>query len=74
MIDKKDLDKLSFQGIGLAFIIFGAIVTAFGLAAWVLRLCGFSSMGTFPFFKVLGAIVIIGLGYIILQLEFLRKK
>ena len=70
---KRDFNKISFAGVGLAFILIGAIVTAFGLAGWLIQALGGQVMA-FPFFKAMGGFVIIGLGYLILELELLRKK
>ena len=74
MFSKRDYDKISFKGVGLAFIIFGVLILGFALAAWVLRYFGFDSICAFPFFKVIGGATIIGFGYLILEIELLRKK
>lgn len=74
MFTKRDYDKISFQGVGLALILFGVVVTGFAAAAWVLQLFGMHTISALPFFKVMGGIMILGLGYVILELELLRKK
>lgn len=73
MFSKKDYDKISFGSVGLAFIVFGALICGFAFAAWVLRYLGYT-ISAFPFFKVIGGAIVIGLGYIILEIELLRKK
>ena len=74
MFTKRDYNKISFHGVGLALILFGAIVCAIGLAAWLVSAFGGGSILVFPFFKVMGGVVILGIGYIILEIELLRKK
>ena len=74
MFKKRDYDKISFVSIGQIFILLGAITCAFALAAWLLQFFGYPVMCAFPFFKVIGAAIIIGLGYLILEIELLRRK
>lgn len=74
MFTKRDYDKISFRGVGLAMILFGAIVCAIGLASWLITALGFGTTLAFPFFKAMGGVVILGIGYLILELELLRKK
>lgn len=75
MFTKRDYEKISFMGVGMAFILFGAIVFAFAITAWILQFFGYTTLNcAFPFFKAIGSVVIIGLGYLILEIELLRKK
>lgn len=74
MFSKRDYNKISFHGVGLALILFGAIICAIALAAWITSALGFGSILAFPFFKVMGGVVILGIGYLILEVELLRKK
>lgn len=74
MLIKRDYHKISFESVGLAFILFGAIVFAFALAAWTLQFLGISTFCAFPFFKVIGAAIVMGFGYLILEIELLRRK
>ncbi|MGA2666631.1 MAG: hypothetical protein ABSE91_00895 [Patescibacteria group bacterium] len=74
MFSKRDYNKISFLGVGLALILFGAIVCAIGLASWLITAFGLGTTLAFPFFKVMGGVVILGIGYIILEIELLRKK
>lgn len=73
MFKKRDYNKISFMGVALALILFGAFICGFALAAWILRFFGVF-VGALPFFKVIGGLVILALGYIILEIELLRKK
>ena len=74
MFKKRDYDKISFESVGLVFILFGAITLAFALAAWLLQFFGVATLCAFPFFKVIGAAMVVGFGYLILEIELLRKK
>lgn len=74
MFSKRDFNKISFYGVALALILFGAVIAAIGLAAWFLSAMGFGTICAYPFFKVMGGVVILGIGYIILEVELLRKK
>lgn len=74
MFFKRDYDKISFRGVGLAFILFGMLICGFAFAAWFLRYFGFDNICALPFFKVMGGVMIIGIGYLILEVELLRKK
>jgi hypothetical protein len=73
-LTKRDFAKISFYGIGLVFILFGALICGIAFASWLLSMLGFASILALPFFKVMGGIIIIGLGYIILEVELLRKR
>lgn len=73
MLTKRDYNKISFVGVGLFFIIVGAVVVAFGLAGWLIQVSGGQVMA-YPFFKAIAGMILIGLGYLILEIELLRKK
>lgn len=74
MFSKRDYDKISFRAVGIALILFGVIICAIALAAWFLLLLGYDGILAFPFFKVIGGVIIIGLGYLVLEAELIRKK
>ena len=74
MFLKRDYDKISFRGVGLALIIFGVLICGAALAAWLLRYFGYENVCALPFFKVIGGVIIIGIGYLVLEVELLRKK
>lgn len=72
---KKHEDK-KFQSVGIAFILIGATIFAIGFGSWLVNI----SMGenaieiTYPFVKAMGALQIIALGYIIMELDLIRHK
>jgi len=75
MFYNRNYDKISFKGVGMAFILFGAIGFAFAIAAWFLQFLGYGEFEcAFPFFKAIGLALVIGMGYLILELELFRKK
>lgn len=70
---KKDAET-SFYGVALSFIIFGTIIFVFGLISWYISAVGGISILSFPFLKVIGGLIIMALGYILLEIEIIRKK
>lgn len=72
-MSSKNFQDASFFGISIFLIIMGAIIFVFGLTAWYLTGVSGISIMAFPFFKVIGGLMIIALGYIVLELELLRK-
>ena len=75
MVTKEDYAKASFKGVAIAFILFGAAIFAVSLVFWFFSY--FWSMGcsmAYPFFKALAGLMVMGVGYIILELEILRMK
>ena len=73
MFGKKDYDKITFRGVALLFILVGAGLLAFGLVEWILNLWYVYSFVS-PSAKFIGGALIAGVGYIILELELLRRK
>lgn len=69
----KDANKVSFLGVAIIFILSGATILALGLVMWLFNVCGDASF-SIPSSKVIGGLVILALGYIVLELELLRKK
>lgn len=63
-----------FLGVALAFILVGAFILAYGLVAWLYNFLSAANLLNTPSSKVLGGLVVIGLGYVILELELVRKK
>lgn len=74
MFTKRDYNKISFHGVGLLLIFVGAIIVAVALASWMVLLFGGISVCADPIFKAMGGFIILGLGYLILEIELLRKK
>ncbi len=74
MFRKKDHQK-SFYSVAMALIITGIIILGLGLAGWVMNYFSFDFCYlTIPSLKVMGGLVILSLGYIILELDLLRQK
>lgn len=64
-----------FAGIAIMFILLGAIVFTIGAVTWFYNMIiGSNSIITFPGFKAISGLLIIGIGYIILELELIRLK
>jgi hypothetical protein len=70
----KNLKDVSFFGVSIFLILTGALIFVFGLMAWYLTGVSGMTVMAFPFFKVIGGLIIIALGYVVLELELLRKK
>lgn len=64
----------SFVAVAMTMIIIGAAILAFGLVGWLTNVSANELIVAFPSLKVMGGLVIIGLGYIQLELGLLRKK
>jgi len=75
MFRRRDFNKISFKGVGMALILFGIVIFSASLAEWILISCGATArLIAYPFFKAICGIMILGVGYIILELELLRDK
>jgi hypothetical protein len=70
----REHDAKSFIGVAIAFIIVGAAIFAFGSVAWLVNAIGESVVIAIPSIKIMGGILIMLLGYIMLELELMRKK
>lgn len=66
--------KLPFRGVALSLIVVGAVIATIGAVAWVMS--AMWNVGTIsqPFGKVIGGVVILALGYVVLELELTRCK
>ena len=73
-MDLEKSRKRSFFGVAMAIILAGAIIFSIGLVAWILNSYSNSLIITNPTIKAMGGLMIIGIGYIILILEEIRKK
>ncbi len=73
MFFHKREDK-SFVAVAMTMIMIGAAIVAFGLVGWLVNVSNAENVIAFPSMKVIGGFVIIGLGYIQLELGLLRKK
>ena len=71
MLQPLDPHKPYFRAVALALILFGAAIVAGGLAELILNI--FLDFGFFaPAFKIIGGALVLGMGYIQLELELLR--
>lgn len=73
MFTKKGSDH-SFYGVAVLVIILGVVIFTYGLSAWLFNIFSIDAGFYFPSFKVIGGATILALGYIILELEMLRRK
>ena len=61
------------MGVAIATLFAGAAIFAIGLAELGTNLWGGTSFSN-PFFKVIGGLIVVSLGYIHLELEIQRTK
>lgn len=61
----------TFYGVAIALIIVGAAIFVVGAIQALLQTLAGWGFG-WPFGKVIGGLIILGMGYVILQLELLR--
>ena len=73
MCFKPDPNK-GFYGVAMFLIILGIIVFAYGVVAGVYNYAVNQICFAFPAAKAVGGLIVMSLGYIILELELLRKK
>jgi len=70
---KRDPEKIGFSGVALFIIFAGIVVFSAGLVMWLFNYFGNTAFN-FPASKIIGGLIVIALGYIVLELELLRKK
>ena len=70
---ERDPSKISFRGVALLLILAGATIFAMGIVMWLFNYFG-DTIFSFPSTKVIGGLIVLALGYIALELEFIRKK
>ena len=68
-----DNHKPYFQGVAIATLLSGAAILALGIVELAMNIWGTSDYSA-PFFKIIGGLAVISLGYIHLELEMLRIK
>lgn len=73
MFSKKGSEH-SFYGVAMLVIVLGVIIFTYGAAAWLFNVFSIDSGFYFPSFKVVGGLIVLTLGYIMLELEMLRRK
>ena len=69
----KNRKNVSFFGVSIALILSGAIILSVGAVMWLFNVYGDSSFAM-PSAKVIGGLVVMALGYIQLELEWIRTK
>lgn len=69
----KDRSKISFLGVGMFLILVGAAIFALGIVMWLFNYFGTSAFNA-PSQKVIGGLVVLGIGYIALEIELMRTK
>ena len=70
---KRNFDTVTFWGVAMAIILTGIFVFAYGGATWIGNYY-YQTNYALPSLKIIGGLVIMALGYIILELEILRRK
>jgi hypothetical protein len=66
--------KKNFADVGIALILCGVIFLVYGIVGGVYNLFSQAICVAFPAAKAIGGLIIMGLGYLILELESLRAK
>ncbi len=70
---KFEADKAYFYPVALGFILIGATIFALGGVEWLFNYFGDYSFHN-PLAKFIAGIVVMGIGYIHLELEMIRTK
>jgi hypothetical protein len=69
----KDGKRISFLGVAIAFILLGSFCFAVGMVEWLFNY--YAQFGFFlPILKGFGGLMLLGFGYIILELELMRLE
>jgi len=72
-----DLEKkkaATFFGVAILMILIGASLFAIGGVSWAVNSYYNTTVVSIPSIKIMGGLVTMALGYIILELELIRKK
>jgi hypothetical protein len=69
----KNRKNVSFFGIGIVLILSGAIILSTGTVMWLFNVCSNSTFAM-PSAKIIGGLIVLALGYIQLELEWIRTK
>ena len=73
MLFGKREDK-SFMAVAIAMIVAGVAIFVFGALGWWVNVSANETLIVFPSMKVIGGLIVMGLGYIQLELGLLRHK
>lgn len=74
MFRKRNGKEISFLGVAMAIILFGAAIFAIGVISWIFNMVLGKTCFSFPMFKSAFGVVILALGYIVLELELMRRE
>jgi len=64
----------TFFGVAILLILIGAALFSIGGVSWVVNCYDKTTVVSIPSLKLMGGLVVMALGYIILELELIRKK
>lgn len=73
-MDLETRKSKTFFGVAIVMILTGAALFAVGAVAWFANYYTNSTIVSIPSLKIMGGLVVLSLGYIILELELIRKK
>lgn len=63
-----------FTDVSIAFILVGAFIMSYGAVSWIANYASGTEIVYFPMSKVIGGLIVMGIGYIILELELIRER
>jgi len=69
----KDLSKAVFFDVGLFLIVAGAGILSYGAVTWLFNSIA-NTVFVSPSEKIMGGLIVLGIGYLIIEIELLRKK
>ena len=64
----------TFYGVAIIMILIGAALFSIGAVSWLVNCYTDTTVISIPSLKIMGGLVVMALGYIILELELIRKK
>jgi len=73
-VNHNERQNRSFLGVSIFFILLGVSIFSFGSVAWIFNYLSETNFVFFPSFKVVGGLILVALGYVIFELELIRKR
>lgn len=73
-MDLESKKKATFYGVALLLILIGAGLFAVGGVSWLVNVYTNTTVISIPSIKIMGGLILMALGYIVLELELIRKK
>jgi len=70
----EDYNKASFLGVAILLILAGAGIFAYGAVGWGFDFFRSENAVAIPSIKIIGGLVVLALGYILLELDCIRKQ